>query len=51
MVIVAGSAYTYERALLRLASLPYDAASREPRAHITNKWVQVIPLSSYTAIL
>ena len=35
-----GSAYTYDGALLRLACVPYDAASRDPRCHITNKFVQ-----------
>ena len=35
-----GSAYTYDGALLRLACVPYDPASRDRRAHITNKFVQ-----------
>lgn len=35
-----GSAYTYERALLRLASVAYELHSADARAHITNKWVQ-----------
>lgn len=35
-----GSAYTYDGALMRLACVPYDAASRDVRVHITNKYVQ-----------
>lgn len=35
-----GSAYTYDGALVRLACVPYDATSRDPRVHITNKYVQ-----------
>lgn len=36
-----GSAYTYERALIRLACVPYALDSTDRRAHITNKWVQL----------
>eukprot|EP00966_Prymnesium_polylepis_P147875 3416209-Prymnesium_polylepis.2 len=35
-----GSAYTYDGALVRLACVPYDEKSRDPRVHITNKFVQ-----------
>lgn len=35
-----GSAYTYDGALIRLACVPYDAGSKDPRAHITNKYIQ-----------
>lgn len=35
-----GSAYTYDSALLRLASVAYDLVSTDRRAHITNKFVQ-----------
>ena len=35
-----GSAFTYERALMRFASVEYDLHSSDRRAHITNKWVQ-----------
>ena len=35
-----GSAYTYDTALLRLASVGYDLYSSDRRVHITNKWVQ-----------
>ena len=35
-----GSAYTYDGALLRLASVGYDLLSSDRRVHITNKWVQ-----------
>ena len=35
-----GAAYTYDGALLRLACVPYEATSRDPRVHITNKYIQ-----------
>ncbi|KAL3917374.1 MAG: hypothetical protein SGPRY_006429 [Prymnesium sp.] len=35
-----GSAYTYNRALIRLACVPYNPSSKDPRVHITNKYVQ-----------
>jgi len=35
-----GSAYTYDGALIRLACVPYVASSKDPRVHITNKFVQ-----------
>lgn len=35
-----GSAYTYDGALIRLACVPYHIDSKDPRVHITNKWVQ-----------
>lgn len=35
-----GSAFTYDGGLIRLACVPYDAGSSDPRCHITNKSVQ-----------
>ena len=35
-----GSAYTYDGALMRLACVDYDATSKDPRVHITNKYIQ-----------
>ena len=40
LILADGSAYTYDGALLRLACVAYDPASRDPRCHITNKFVQ-----------
>lgn len=40
LVLGDGAAYTYEVALLRLASVAYAIDSTDRRAHITNKWIQ-----------
>jgi hypothetical protein len=40
LLLADGSAYTYDGALLRLASVAYELHSSDRRAHITNKFVQ-----------